>query len=230
MRILIVSVVMFACMMSAGCRDTVAAPARDFNELIPRLMRPVNTYNDPVTAAENLFNVTSPDERRDAIAYLSTKPYGHDSAYMKAYYLLTTDPHAMVRGQAMRALGASQKSDAIPYLIKGLGDAESQVRRDAARGLMDTYDDSAITALADRMLKDSDDQTRVACAKALKQAKTPEAYRALIEALSDPNAAVVVNAHKALTANTGQTLGHNPRPWLEWYQQTHVKTAAPPTP
>ena len=76
---------------------------RNFNELIPRLMGTANRYQNPTDAAAALFNVTSPDERRDAIAYLETKKYGHEPAYMRAYEILTRDPHPMVRAQAMRA-------------------------------------------------------------------------------------------------------------------------------
>ena len=79
----------------------------------------------PEEAASNLFNVTSPDERRDAIAYLQTKPYGHEPPYMKAYEILTTDPHPMVRGQAMLALGTSHQVEAVSYLIKGLNDSDA---------------------------------------------------------------------------------------------------------
>ncbi|MCL2646245.1 MAG: HEAT repeat domain-containing protein [Phycisphaerales bacterium] len=243
MRFLIVGVMMVAGMVAAGCQEHSTVPARDFNELIPRLMKPVNTYDDPITAAANLFNVTSPDERRDAIAYLSPKPYGHEPAYMKAYYLLTTDPHAMVRAQAMRALGASHQQEAVPYLINGnapsgatgvgktgLSDPDVQVRRDAARGLMETFNDTAIPAVADCLLKDTDDQVRVTCAQALQNAHTPEAYRALIGALDDRDAAVVYHAHLALVANTGQDLGYNAKPWLEWHQKTYVKAATQSTP
>ena len=235
MRLLIVVVLVGVVLV--GCqKDSV--PARDFNELIPRLMRPVNAYSDPVEAAANLFHVTSPDERRDAIAYLSTQPYGHGAAYMKAYYMLTTDPHAMVRAQAMRALGASHQQEAVAYLVNGntpanktgLSDVDAQVRRDAARGLMETFNDTAIPALADRVIKDTDDQVRVTCAQALKNGRTAEAYRALIGALDDRDAAVVYYAHKALVMNTGENLGTNARPWLEWYQQAYTKPVVAPVP
>src|ERR1035437_4864434 len=96
-----------------GCTGD-GAPSHDFNELIPRLMKPIHTYDNPSEAAANLFNVTSPDERRDAIAYLETKKYGHEPAYMRAYEILATDPHPMVRAQAMRALGSSRNFVVIP--------------------------------------------------------------------------------------------------------------------
>jgi HEAT repeat protein len=217
-------------MLLVGCGEK---DARDFNELIPRLLKPVNTYNNPEEAASNLFNVTSPDERRDAIAYLANKPYGFEPPYMKAYFLLSRDPHSMVRAQAMRALGASHKKEAIPYLINGntgktgLADSEAEVRRDAAVGLTENFDPSAIPALIDHVQKDTDDQTRVACARALKNAKTPEVYRALIAAMDDRDAAVVYAARQALITNTGQNLGYDPKAWLNWYAKTYPPTTQP---
>src|SRR5690348_8960462 len=81
-------------------------PTRNFDELIPRFMSAANKATSE-EAAQNLFNVTNPDERRDAIAYLETKPFGHQPPYMKAYEVLTTDPFPLVRAQALRALGTS---------------------------------------------------------------------------------------------------------------------------
>src|SRR5947209_6377427 len=81
--------------MALGACSSDKVASRDFNELIPRMMGAIKN-STPENAAENLFNVTSPDERRDAIAYLQAKNYGHDEPYMRAYYLLATDPHPMV--------------------------------------------------------------------------------------------------------------------------------------
>src|ERR1035437_8945668 len=217
-----------------GCADN--STPRDFNELIPRLMKPVNSFSNPSDAAANLFNVTSPDERRDAIAWLATKPYGHEAAYMKAYKILTTDPHPMVRAQAMRALGSSHKYDeAVPYLIDGgtgkkatgLADAEPEVRRDAARGLQETFNDTAIPALAEHLLKDTDEQVRVGCARALKWGRSPMAYRALIDALDDRDAGVVYWAHQSLETTTGQRIGFDPKASLAWYQHSYGQTTQP---
>ena len=79
------------------------------------------------------------DERRDAIAYLETKSWGHGAPYLRAYEILSTDPHPMVRAQAMRALGTSHQAAEGTFLVKGLNDANVQVRRDAACGLVTTW-------------------------------------------------------------------------------------------
>src|SRR5690242_2401425 len=104
----------------AGCEDLFptkgTAETRNYDELINRMMNSMKGRT-PEDAAINLFNVTSPDERRDAIAWLQTKPYGHEPPYMRAYETLATDPFPMVRAQAMMAMGTSYKpTTAVPVL------------------------------------------------------------------------------------------------------------------
>src|SRR4051812_227963 len=185
-------IVPVAAMLLGGCEDLFSrsAPSRDYGELVDRMVKAMQGRS-PTDAAANLFNVTSPDERRDAIAWLETKKWGHEAPYMKAYQVLTTDPHPMVRAQAMMALGHSYKpAEAVSYLIKGLSETEDvQVRRDASYGLMFTWSDEAFPPLIERLQKDGDDQVRGNCARALAHAHSPEAVHALIEALQDRDAA-----------------------------------------
>jgi HEAT repeat protein len=214
----------------AGCEDLFGggAPPRDWDELIPRLMGAAKKDMTPEEAARAMFNVTSPDERRDAIAYLQTKPWGHEPPYIRAYELLSTDPHPMVRAQALLALGTSQQEAEAPYLIKGLKDNDVQVRRDAALGLTATWSEAASVPLAELVKKDTDEQVRILAARALAKTKTPDAYRALIDALNDRDAAVVKYAHDSLVASTGQDFSYNNKSWLQWYQQTYVMPASAP--
>jgi len=217
-----------AALLFAGCEDlfSPSSTARNYDELINRLLGAIKNRT-PEDAALNLFNVTSPDERRDAIAYLETKTWGHEAPYMRAYEILTTDPHPMVRAQAMRALGTSYQAPSGTFLAKGLADADVQVRRDAACGLITTWNDSAFAPLSVRVKEDEDDQVRINSARALAHANTPDAFRALIDALNDKDAAVVRYAHSSLAAATGQDFSYDNRAWLSWYQKTYVTPAAP---
>lgn len=218
-------------MLLGGCSGE-AANSQDFNELIPRIMGAVKNRS-PEEAASNLFNVTNPDERRDAIAWLQTKRYGHEEAYMKAYYILTTDPSPMVRAQAMRALGSSHSNAAVPYLVGGqkgnggLADKEPEVRRDAALGLTQTFNTSATAALADAVRKDPDQQVRVYAARALRSDGSSASVRALIDALDDRDAAVVYNAHQSLVHITHQNIGPDGKAWLSWYERVNSPATKP---
>jgi HEAT repeat protein len=220
----------------AGC--DAPGPSRDFDELVPRLLGAIQGKS-PEEAAANLFNVTSPDERRDAIAYLEVRSYGHEPAYMRAYELLATDKYPMVRAQAMRALGSSGLPQAdyewdgrkggkvVDFLVTGLKDADVQVRRDAAYGLMTTWSESATTAAAEKVTRaDEDDHVRIFCARALARAREPEAFRALIDALSDKDAAVVKYAHDSLVAATKMDFSYDRKGWLTWYLKAYVSTGA----
>jgi HEAT repeat protein len=211
-----------------GCQELGdrKPPPRDFNELIPRFMNAANR-GTPEEAAANLFNVTNPDERRDAIAYLETKPYGHQPPYMRAYEMLMTDSNPMVRAQVMRALGSSYQQEAVAHLVAGLEDPDPQVRRDAAIGLQFTFSSEAIGPLTRHATGDVDDDVRINAVRALQRADTPEGIRALISALEDKNAAVVFYAHQALGMLTHQDFKYDSDAWLAWYQQTY--SAAPAT-
>jgi len=213
-----------------GCEDMFApaSTSRNYDELVDRMVKSMKGRS-PEDAAANLFNVTSPDERRDAVAYLETKKWGHEPPYMKAYEVLVTDPHPMVRAQAMRALGSSYQAEAGPYLVKGLDDKEIQVRRDAAQGLIGTWDDAAAVPLAKLVKDDPDDQVRIFAAQALAHARTPDVVRALIDGLSDNNVAVVKYSRNSLVTATGQDFSYERKGWLTWYQQTYVSGTMPAT-
>ncbi len=230
---------LLAALLFAGCEDMFSStPSRDFNELIPRMMGAMKNRT-PEDAATNLFNVTSPDERRDAIAYLQTRPWGHQPPYMNAYELLVTDPHPMVRAQAMRALGTSYQAPAGDYLARGLGDPDVQVRRDAACALVTTWNDSAVGPLilhshpqrnASVTPPDGepDEQVRIYAVRALVHFHTAEVIAALIAALSDNDAAVVQFAQRSLVSASGENFSYDTRAWLNWYQQTYTTPASAP--
>lgn len=227
-RLLLLLITPMAPIMLTACSGGGATP-RDFNELIPRIMGAVKNKT-PEEAAANLFNVTSPDERRDAIAYLETRPYGHEAPYMEAYKVLITDPSAMVRAQAYRALGTSHRADVIPTLIKGLEDKSAEVRRDVAWSFTQTWTNEATPAVANALRRDSDEQVRIYCARALRSDRAPESLRALIEALDDSNAAVNHWAHDSLVHLTGQNLPVDSHAWLTWFQQSQPAATQPEQP
>ncbi len=225
---LFAAVMLLVALSLGGCGSGDTYAARDFNELIPRMMKAVN-QGSPQEAAANLFNVTSADERRDAVAYLETRPYGHAEAYMKAYKLLATDPHPMVRAQAMRALGSSHDPSIVNVLVKGLNDSDVTVRRDASMALQSTYSEVALESMILHLKGDEDEQVRTNLALAMVQARNQKSIRALIDALDDSNAAVNYWAHQSLMGLTQQDIEPNGKLWLEWYRKTYPEPGTTPS-
>ena len=204
---------------SSGDKET------DLNSVVPKMMKDL-TGPRPEEAAAHLFDVTSPDERRDAIAFLCKQKYGHEPPYIKAYTMLATDPHPMVRAQAMKALGSARNPGVVPALLKGLDDKDAMVRADAAAGLVESFTDEAIDPLMTHLKEDTDVQTRMNAACALGNSASPKAIRALIDALDDRNVGVTHYALKTLVHVTGQNIAMESRQWLQWYQsQPWAKSA-----
>jgi HEAT repeat protein len=222
---------LFATLLLPGCGGE-GKSSRDFNELIPRMIGAIKNRT-PEDAASNLFNVTNADERRDAIAYLETKPWGHDAPYMKAYEILVTDPSPMVRAQAMQALGSSHDNAAVPFLVGGkngkggLADKEAEVRRDAAAALCFTFNNTATQPLTVSVRTDPDTQVRINAARALGSDPASASVRALIDALDDHDAGVIYYAHDSLVRTTHQNIGPDSKAWLQWYEQANQPATKP---
>jgi HEAT repeat protein len=204
----------------------------DVNVTIPKLLGQDWASKKPEEAAEGLFDVTSADERRDAIAYLCTKPYGHEPPYMRAYTFLATDPHPMVRAQAMRAIGGASSPDVVPTLIgkntkdSGIKDPDAGVRADAALALWSSFSPEAIDPLV-VALKDENREVRANAARALQNTSDPRALKALILALNDRDTVVINEAHRSLQYVTGQPIEMESRHWMEWYNnQPFMKAPA----
>jgi len=187
------------------------------NVEIPKL---IDKWQGPsnVQLAGDLFNATNPDARRIAVAYISTKKWGHEPPYMKAYHMLaTTDPDALVRAQALRALGTSHQPAVADDLIKGLENTNPIIRRDAAAAMDDVINPSQIDPLLEHLKNDADAQSRINCARALAHyPHEARVVRGLVEALDDSDVAVVNRAWQSLQATTGQTRTVERRDWLDY--------------
>lgn len=197
----------------AGCSSHHAT----FNQALPTLFRGLSGPN-PKTAARRLFSTTSPDDRRAAIAYFSRQKYGFQAPYMAAYELLTTDPDALVRGQAILALGRSREHRVGPYLVRALHDKSKIVRLDAAVALQSVVTLAAVSPLIGHLHNDSSADVRANCAMALELYQRPRVVHALIDALDDRNMAVVQFAWESLTNLTGRRFPRDSKPWLRWYR------------
>lgn len=216
---LLLAVLLAAPLALPGCNSE----GEDLNLVLPKL---IDEWKGPgnVEAAAGMFNADNPDIRRISMAHISTKPWGHEPPYMKAYRQLATDPQPLVRGQAMLALGSSHQADVADVLIAGLGDSSPLVRRDAAAAMRDINNNATIDPLLDHLKNDPDAQTRIFCAQALGNYSAPRVLLGLAQGLDDRDAAVIEWSWKSLTKITGQTWGKDDsRPWIEYAQSQKGK-------
>lgn len=111
--------------------------------------------------------------------------------------MLVSDPDSVVRAAAGRALGRLGAREAVPELIKALGDKVSEVRVVAAAALWRLPDASAVPALLERV-KDSERAVREWSALALGVAADPRAVPELVRLLDDSERPVRLAAVRSL--------------------------------
>ena len=96
-----------------------------------------------------------------------------------------TENKMTMRYNAARALGNIGDKRAVPALVKLLDDKEWQVRFYAVEALGKIGDSSAANPIADIMIKDSNNEVRLAAIKSLDQVDGKNKYKSVMEAFSD---------------------------------------------
>ncbi len=170
----------------------------------------------PSQVAREAFNVYDADLRRRAVARLSSSYFGHEEPYVRMYRLLIDDQDPTVRAACAHALGLHGTTQDAPTLIALLKDGTGFVRWEAAKALQKIHHTDAVGPLMQVMADDEDVDVRLAAAAALGQYPTKPVFNALVGALSDHNFGVVQTATVSLSLLTGQDLGTDGGPWLDF--------------
>lgn len=113
---------------------------------------------------------------------------------------LATDPHVLVRREALRTLGALKVSDQVQVLESRLMDAESSVRIAAANALSKVNGPETPRRIVSALLKDSKFQMKEACIGALAAMKE-RAQSTLTEGSTSPSQPVREACVRALGRN-----------------------------
>lgn len=192
-----------------GC--TSAQSGDVFADMIEPLMPP-----SPSEVARQAFNVYDPDLRRRSIALLSSSHFGHEEPYVRMYRLLIDDQDPTVRAACAHALGQHGTTEDAPTIIALLKDDTGFVRWEAAKALQKIHHPDAVGPLMQALANDLDNDVRLAAASALGQYPTRPAFNALVGALTDHNFGVVQTAAQSLSLLTGQDLGTEGGPWLDF--------------
>ena len=160
---------------------------------------------------------SKPDERREAVNWLSTGPRSSSDAITKLLgTIVRGDPDPTVRAAAARALGTSINPNAVEPLVGACSDPNEFVRLDAIRSLSGKTGDNAKRALMVRLTVDNDPQVRAVAAASLSSFRDRRVLDALIESLRDPDFAVGFNAEHSLILMTGQSFDYDADAWIRW--------------
>jgi len=170
----------------------------------------------PSEVARQAFNVYDPDLRRRSIALLSSSHFGHEEPYVRMYRLLIDDLDPTVRAACAHALGLHGTTQDAPTLTALLKDDTGFVRWEAAKALQKIHHPDAVGPLMQAMANDLDNDVRMAAAAALGQYPTRPVFNALVGALADHNFGVIQTAAHSLSLLTGQELGTDGGPWLDF--------------
>jgi hypothetical protein len=211
----------------AGCSSNSSGTPQNFNALMNGMLRRLtgggsDGQKTPLKEAARMFDNASPDQQREAIAWLAKQPYGHDPAYLEAYQIAAQAPSPLVRGQAMMAIGTSHDPKLAPTVARGLADTSAFVRMSAAIAACEIVSPILIDPLIKDLSSDPDAQVRINAARALGHYNTYRVQRALIYVLDDANVAVAQAAWNVLHKETGQNLPMRTGPWIKWLHQSRA--------
>lgn len=175
------------------------------------------TGKTPVEAAKSLFDPDLSERRRNAIVYLSDRPFGRKEPYTKYFMeMARTDEEPRVRAQAIRALNRARDRSAMALYLQAITDRNPLVKLEAAKALANMPDAQAVPLLL-KLLQDPDENVdvRVACADALRHYRTAQVATALVSALRG-QFAVSWQARVSLKLMTGKDFRYDRAAWLNY--------------
>ena len=191
-----------------GCESPESNAA--LNKLLAKLSGPSASQ-----LVDMAFDPDDADRRRQGVVGLSEQEWAHDKpSIMKGIALiLDTDPEESVRCVAARALGKAGDPNYVAALTTALRDISPMVRCDAATALDNVIDPSAEAPLCDRADRDDSADVRIACARALRNYRTKECVKSLVNSMDDENLGVRYMAHSSLVEIFARDMGPESHHW-----------------
>ena len=115
---------------------------------------------------------------------------GSEAAVALLTDISVSGPAAVIRQQAVAALGRLRGPDVEPALTSALADDDAMVRVRAVRGLRGTGTETAVQSLAGVLLGDTDPEVRLAALNALTSFPGRTMLQGLAKAVTDPDGRV----------------------------------------
>jgi hypothetical protein len=181
--------------------------------------------------AQRMLHSPQPDQRRTAIAAISTRwDWGKREPYLTYYRDSVHDADFTVRAMAIRALNVARDHSSTSIFIDALKDENELVRLEAAKALANLPDPAAVHPLErvlagtravlspdghQALVAESKD-VRIAAADALRQYRTLDVARILVTYLNETDFGVAWQSRQSLIVLTGQDLQYDESAWLQY--------------
>ncbi|HEX8324839.1 MAG TPA: HEAT repeat domain-containing protein [Tepidisphaeraceae bacterium] len=182
---------------------------------------PVRVYDylrgqTPSKEALALEDSKLPDRRRMGVYALVDEPFGKRPPYTTRYgQIARFDSDPTVRASAIRALNRSRDGSASGLFVAALADESPAVRLEAAKALANVPNASAEASLL-KVFRSATEEldVRIAAADALRQHRSLEVARALVNVLSDREFSLAWQARQSLRTLTGADERYDQAAWL----------------
>jgi hypothetical protein len=171
-------------------------------------------------AARKAVDAYSADNRIAGTLRLADFQYarlGHPE--WKGFAISANDPDYAVAAAGLRALNRCRATGYTSLFLIKLEDNEPLVRLEAADALSNIPDPAAIEALKTHLEIDISVDVRISCADALRNYKTIEVAKTLVNQLDDKNFGVAWQSRQSLALITGQDFRYDQSAWLTYLTQ-----------
>ncbi|MGN6725020.1 MAG: HEAT repeat domain-containing protein [Tepidisphaeraceae bacterium] len=170
------------------------------------------------TAVAQMEDANQPDHRREGIEDLVDRAFGKAPPYTTRYQQIAEfDDNALVRATAIRALNRSRDAQASGVFVAALDDDSPLVRLEAAKALSNIPNPNSAPPLLKVFTNPNENlDVRIAAADALRNCKSLEVARALVNVLNDRDFALSWQSRQSLRAMTGGDMHYDQTAWLDY--------------
>lgn len=175
------------------------------------------TGQTPTSDVAAMEDSKLPDRRRLGINNLVDRSFGKQPPYTGRYAQIAGfDADPSVRAVAIRALNRSRDGSATGRYIAALVDESPAVRLEGAKALSNIPDEAATTGLLKVFTNTQENlDVRIAAADALRQYRSLEIARALVNGLNERDFGLAWQARQSLRTMTGEDKRYDQSAWLQ---------------
>lgn len=172
---------------------------------------------------ESIAGLTPPHQRMAELRALaqrgrSTDPAEQQRVSSELAEELAQQDDPLIRVQIVRTLGDYSTEEAAAVLRSAMEDSSADVRRVACEAWAKRGGAEAVELLSQRLSSDTNDNVRLAAARALGETEDPAAVAGLGPALDDQDPALQYRAILSLRKVSGKDFGNDVGRWRQYVQ------------